>query len=321
MFNFFYFITIFLISLILFKIFIPIYNNNIIDVPNLRSSHNIAKPTGGGLIFALITSLLDLFRNEYLSTICLPLSILGFLDDKKNISSFLRFFSQFLTVLVLIFITNDHSNLIKILIENHIIILLLPLTIFFTGIINFTNFMDGIDGLVGGSMLVIFLFFSINNNYLLFSIIPSLFAFLFFNWHPSKIFMGDSGSNFLGSIYVAMLLKCPSLMDSLILLTLSAPLFLDSLTCLVRRFFSKQNIFKPHKLHLYQRLVQAGFSHNCVSIMYISATFLLTCIATKSDINLIVYAIVIIFCFGFLLDKKFALSYEKALLNGNVKKS
>ena len=76
MFYFFYFITIFLISLIIYRIFIPVYRKNIIDIPNLRSSHKIAKPTGGGLIFALITCLLDLFRNNYLSIISLPLSIM-----------------------------------------------------------------------------------------------------------------------------------------------------------------------------------------------------------------------------------------------------
>ena len=313
MFNFFYFIIIFSITLVLYRIFIPVYKKYIIDVPNIRSSHEVAKPTGGGLIFALMTCLLDLFRNEYFSVISLPLSIIGFFDDKKSISSILRYLSQFLTVLALIFVTSNYSSLINILSERHLIILLIPLTIFLTGIINFTNFMDGIDGLVGGSMLVIFIFFSINNNFLFFSIIPLLLAFLFYNWHPSKIFMGDSGSNFLGSIYVAMLLKCTTLMDSLILLSLAAPLFLDSLTCLLRRYFSKQNIFQPHKLHLYQRLVQAGFSQQNVSKLYIFTTFLLSCIATKGDIYPLIFAIVIIFCFGVLLDIKFALSYEKAL--------
>ncbi len=313
MFDFFYFITIFLISLIVYKIFIPVYRKNIIDIPNLRSSHKVAKPTGGGLIFALMTCLLDLFRNNYLSIISLPLSILGFIDDKKNISSILRFFSQFLTVLVLIFLTMDHAILIKILSEKYFLVLLIPLTIFLTGIINFTNFMDGIDGLVAGSMLVIFIFFSVKNDFLFLSIIPLLFAFLFYNWHPSKIFMGDSGSNFLGSIYITMLLKSSSIFDFFVLLALASPLFLDAATCLIRRYLNNQNIFKPHKLHLYQRLIQSGFSHSLVSTTYISGTLLIGLVALSNNLSLLIFVVCLIFIFGIYLDKNVALSFNKSL--------
>tara|TARA_B100000989_G_scaffold297111_1_gene281960 strand:+ start:10602 stop:11567 length:966 start_codon:yes stop_codon:yes gene_type:complete len=319
MFYFFYFITIFFISLIIYRIFIPVYRKNIIDIPNLRSSHKIAKPTGGGLIFALMTSLLDLFQNNYLSIISLPLSILGFIDDKKNISSILRFFSQFLTVLVLIFLTMDHSIFLKILSEKYFLVLIIPLTIFLTGIINFTNFMDGIDGLVAGSMLVIFIFFSFKNEFLFFSIIPLLFAFLFYNWHPSQIFMGDSGSNFLGSIYITMLLKSSSIFDFFILLALASPLFLDAATCLIRRYLNNQNIFKPHKLHLYQRLIQSGFSHALVSTFYISGTLLIGIVTLSRNLNFIIFVVCLIFIIGIYLDKNVALSFHRSLISSKNK--
>lgn len=313
MFNFFYFITIFLILLILYRIFIPIFKKNIIDIPNLRSSHETAKPTGGGLIFAFMTCFLDLFRNNYLSTISLPLSIVGFIDDKKNISSILRFFSQFLTVLMLIFLTRDQSFLIKILSAKYFLIILIPLTIFLTGIINFTNFMDGIDGMVAGSMLVIFIFYSIKNDFLFLSIIPSLFAFLFYNWHPSKIFMGDSGSNFLGSIYVTMLLKSSSIFEFFMMLALASPLFLDAATCLFRRYINNQNIFKPHKLHLYQRLIQAGFSHGLASTAYIAGTLLIGLVALSNNLNFVIFVVFLIIIIGIYLDKNVALSFNNSL--------
>ena len=68
-------------------------------------------------------------------------------------------------------------------------------------LINFTNFIDGIDGIVAGCFLVIFIMASviIDNSYI--PIASSLLAFLFFNWEPSRLFMGDIGSTFLGSIF------------------------------------------------------------------------------------------------------------------------
>ena len=64
--------------------------------------------------------------------------------------------------------------------------------------VNFINFMDGIDGLVAINMFLIFLNYSLINNFHLISIPIVLFIFLFYNWSPAKIFMGDSGSTFLG---------------------------------------------------------------------------------------------------------------------------
>ena len=85
------------------------------------------------------------------------------------------------------------------LIGNFLIIALL--TFLFVSIVNFTNFADGLDGLVGSSMLVIFLFaaYLLNINYIF--LVGGLIGFLILNWYPAKVFMGDSGSYFLGSMY------------------------------------------------------------------------------------------------------------------------
>ena len=77
----------------------------------------------------------------------------------------------------------------------YFIFIFLLLLIIGTSIINFMNFMDGIDGLVCGCMIVIFSFMNIEIHYLL-PIIGTLIGFLFFNWEPSKVFMGDTGSLF-----------------------------------------------------------------------------------------------------------------------------
>ena len=62
--------------------------------------------------------------------------------------------------------------------------------------------------------------------------------------------------------------------EAVSLLLIGTPLLGDALTCVLRRFFAKQNPFKAHKVHLYQRLVSGGLSHRKVSLIYIICTFL-----------------------------------------------
>ena len=73
-----------------------------------------------------------------------------------------------------------------------------------TSIINFANFADGIDGLLSSSMIIIFVLSALqnNNNSFLWGIVGCLVGFLFYNWQPSKLFMGDVGSTFLGAIFL-----------------------------------------------------------------------------------------------------------------------
>ena len=103
--------------------------------------------------------------------------------------------------------------------------------------------MDGSDGIVAGSMLLIFLIGSIviANSYLILS--GSLIGFLIWNWHPSKVFMGDGGSTFLGALFVGLLFNADSLNLSFQILLILSPLIGDALFCLLRRLFNGQRIF------------------------------------------------------------------------------
>ena len=138
-----------------------------------------------------------------------------------------------------------------------------------TGIINFINFMDGIDGIICSSVipwLISLSLISSTNIYIAFSF--SLLGFLFWNWQPSKIFMGDVGSMFLGSLIAISILKVESYPNFMALLMIISPLIFDPLTCLITRYAYGQNIFSPHRLHLYQRMVQNGFEHWQISLIY-----------------------------------------------------
>ena len=87
--------------------------------------------------------------------------------------------------------------------------------------------------------------------------------------------MGDSGSYFLGSIYFSSIVLSNSITNLLALLMVGSPLYLDVMFCVLRRYFHKQNIFKAHKLNLYQRLNQNGLNHWQVSSIYISSKLLI----------------------------------------------
>ena len=81
------------------------------------------------------------------------------------------------------------------------------------GLINFTNFMDGIDGLVAGCMGVIMTFLAIEfaAPWPIWALVGSLLGFLIWNWSPAQVFMGDVGSTFLGALFSALVLHAPSL--------------------------------------------------------------------------------------------------------------
>ena len=132
-----------------------------------------------------------------------------------------------------------------------------------------------IAGLISGSMIVIFLTINGEFHYLL-PIIGTLTAFLYFNWYPSKIFMGDAGSLYLGTYLTSLMYSSPGITSNFKILLLCSPLFLDAFICITRRLINKKNIFKAHKSHLYQRLVSNGLKHSVVASIYISAIALLS---------------------------------------------
>lgn len=283
----------------------------LIDIPNIRSSHTKPIPKGGGIIFVIIGSLGALLLKNELILYCLPLTILGFIDDWKNISSLIRFLVQILTSILILFKVSP-DWLFSLQINQILFLLILGSCIFLmTAIINFINFMDGLDGLLSSCMLLIFLFISLNfsNSYL--PLCGALLVFIFWNWQPAKVFMGNVGSSFLGVLFAATIFNTNSPEKSIALLICSLPLIFDSTFCVIRRFFDGQKIFHAHKLHLYQRLNQAGWSHAKVTLFY-SISILFLCLAYQ--FFGIIYQLqlsIVIFIIGFLLDKYVAYPFDK----------
>ena len=304
------FLIFFMLSYFILKLSLPKFKEWLLEHPNFRSLHKEPTPSGGGIVFVLIGTLGAYYFKFLLPLICLPLSIIGLIDDRINLSNKLRYFFQVITVIFLINICP-----LKIETSNYFLdsILNLILIIFLTAIINFVNFMDGIDGLVAGSMIIYLLIFVNILTPALIPLIASLFAFLIFNWHPAKVFMGDTGSTYLGVLFAGLLLEMPSWNISLEILLVASPLLADAFFCIIRRILSSENIFKPHRKHLYQRLIgNRGLTHSKVSSIYIFASFSLAMSKYLGGLNLIIVSLAIVLFVGYYLDRKIATPFQES---------
>jgi len=287
------------------KKLLPYFRNNFISYPNERSLHKKPIPLGGGILIFIFSTIFLSFNKNYIPIYCFPLGIIGVLDDKYNIDKKYRFFIQIITSLILLFFSETKVilNFTDVFLINFLCIFLIIFLA--TGIINFINFMDGVDGLVGISMSIIFIFAGINFYNDIWPLISSILGFLIWNWKPAKIFMGDSGSTFLGAFYVGLIFNAQNFYDQIGLILIGTPLLADSLFCLISRAIKKQSIFDAHNQHLYQRLVKSGWSHSKVSILYASAiTFLGFVFINKNLYYLIISALITIFL-GLFINKKY----------------
>ena len=301
----------FILTFFFLKKFIPILRKFFPVIPNERGMHNIVKPSSGGISFIAIYAVLAIYQGFILPLFSIPIAVIGVFDDKFNLSKLIRFIFQVITIsLIILYLNNDPNSFVSYL-KNYGILGYFLLIFLGTSIINFINFMDGIDGLICGSMIIIFSTLD-GGFYNLSPLIGTLTAFLYFNWYPSKIFMGDAGSLFLGSYLVSLMYSSSNDFTSFFkICLLCSPILMDAISCLFRRFINKKNIFNAHKSHLYQRLVSNGYKHSTVSIIYILAISTLSIFYLFSTTLNLFVASTILFILGIYLDRKYALSFDE----------
>ncbi len=291
----------FILVSLLFYCFKKYSSKYFLDKPNSRSSHTKPIPRGAGIVFSTFTSFLSLLFLESKIYFAYPLSIVGFIDDKYSIPSWIRFLSQFFTSFFILY-----NSIFFIEFLNPSIIIS---TIFFTvlgiAIINFTNFLDCLDGLITSVFMIIFATIALENQSYL-PLVISLLSFLLLNWHPAKLFMGDSGSTYIGAVFFYTLLQTNDPKVFMGRLLLASPIYLDALTCLLSRFRNNFNIFRAHRMHLAQRLYQAGWSHSKVAKLYIFFTLINSLIYIFGNLNEMYFFTLFILFFGFYIDKKYA---------------
>jgi UDP-N-acetylmuramyl pentapeptide phosphotransferase/UDP-N-acetylglucosamine-1-phosphate transferase len=154
------------------------------------------------------------------------------------------------------------------------------------GFTNFFNFMDGVDGMAGGAAVIYggflscFAFQQQAPGACLVSLLAvgASLGFLTQNFPSARTFMGDEGSLFLGMLFAVMSLglfrssRDPAIILSFLLLY--SVVFYDCSLTIMRRLIAGENIFRAHRSHLYQRLVQHGWSHPEATFLYLSLTLL-----------------------------------------------
>lgn len=296
--------------------------NQLLDIPNERSSHSEPIPHGAGLVIVLIclTSyvpvsivFLGSFSWGYLLGASL-VALISFLDDIFSIPIYVRLLIHALAAFCLIAdVDTWHgiSMLGGISLGNwgYLITFL-----WIVWMVNSYNFMDGIDGLAGLQAVIAGLGWMLLSGILgipslyLFSgvIAASSLGFLFHNWRPATIFMGDVGSAFLGFTFAALplLARVTNQSKSWDLLPIAAVLFVwfflfDSVITLLRRAIRGEKIWIAHREHLFQRLVLSGYTHRRVTLIYgILASLLslsvLMSVEFREDIGLAMFPVVLI---------------------------
>lgn len=287
---------------------IPWLSRRLLDQPNARSSHSQPTPRGGGLVLVGVGGVGMLLMGSWLPLLCLPLALVGFLDDRRDLPASLRFGVQLSTAVLLLLL----SPLVPLSLATVPLLLLLAVAI--TAVINFTNFMDGLDGLVAICLAVAFAAVALASplGWPLWPLVGSLLGFLVWNWSPARVFMGDVGSTFLGALFAAVVLQASSWQDALARLLLLTPLLADAGLCVPRRLLVGQPILQAHRLHLFQRLHQAGWSHAQVAALYGGACALLAGVYLARQSGWMVALALAQLVLGCVLDRCVAVSFSVA---------
>ncbi|MRX63774.1 UDP-GlcNAc--UDP-phosphate GlcNAc-1-phosphate transferase [Maribacter sp. RZ05] len=228
------------------------------DVPNERSSHSQKTIRGGGIIF--VVALLIYFVSHslsypYLAAAIAILAIISFIDDIRSLGTGIRLVFQFVGIGLILYQVNLFQMPFWYLI---------PIFITCLGMLNIFNFMDGINGITGFYTLVAigtFLYMNqinpiIDNAILIYGFI-GVAVFGFFNFRKKALFFaGDIGSITIGVFILYLTLHFCIQLNSIIPLLFISVYFVDGSVTIMERLLKKENIFKPHKSHLYQVLTQ-----------------------------------------------------------------
>ena len=299
----------------------------IFDVPNARKEHAAPIPTMGGI--AIITGMMTAlslwfpFSNQ-LTQVCFFFSItvlfgVGIMDDLKDLSARYKFIIQI--GLALLIALSD----LRITSFNGLFgINELPLAAQYTftilaivGITNAFNLIDGIDGLAGGlgfmSLITLGIFLTmsgdINTALIAFALAGGILAFLYFNFNPAKIFMGDTGSLVLGFVISVLCIRLMQVnvgvanpvlphVPVFVLGVVLIPVF-DTIRVFAARIWKGKSPFTADRTHIHHLLTNTGFSHSFASklICFIHGFILIEVYWLRTLTQGLILAILIVFMF------------------------
>ena len=320
-----------LIPLVFVAIFTPVVKKiavhvGALDIPNNRKVHTTPIPRLGGLGivlgfllgYMLFCEPSSLMNAIFIGTFVIVIT--GIIDDINPIPAKIKFLGQLAAVLIVVFYGGLSIN--KLTVFGYLIDfrwLTIPLTIAFLLLcINCMNLIDGLDGLSSGIGAIYFLTVGIISIllgrigiYYTISLIMlgCCLGFLIHNFNPASIFMGDSGSMFLGYIMgvIALLGYKSAFLTSLVipLLIIAIPL-LDVIFAIVRRKLKGESITKPDKCHIHHQLLRKNLSQKATVLIIYFVQLLFSfasIIYALHNIKLgyIMYAVLIIIVLAFVL--------------------
>lgn len=273
------------------------YKIGAVDVPrDKRRVHKRPTPRIGGLaiIFGFLVAIIsfnDSWSRELVSILIGVgiLGVLGIIDDCKELDAKLKFVVQIIAALVVVIFGDIRISVMSnpnVFSENPYIIFpqWLSITVTVLWIVfmtNAVNFIDGLDGLAAGvsaimSMSLVFIAITYHEYEIALlgiALMGACFGFLPFNFNPAKIFMGDTGSMFLG--YMLSVLSVQGMFKSYAVISFAVPIIMlglplfDALFAMLRRLLTGKNPMSADRGHLHHRLYDMGFSQKqTVFILY-----------------------------------------------------
>ncbi|MDE6300857.1 MAG: glycosyltransferase family 4 protein [Muribaculaceae bacterium] len=253
---------------------------NIIDKPNLRSSHTSVTLRGGGIIFLLGAWIFWFFSGFEYSWFILGLSLIGcvsFIDDIRSLPDSTRLVAQFVAMFLMFYqlgILNPH--------DWWIVIVALIVCV---GIVNAYNFMDGINGITGGYSIAVLLpmiYLNTGYNYIsmqyLFIVALSLMVFCFFNFRKkAKCFAGDVGSISIAFILLFALGKLILKTGDFAYIVFLAVYGADAVLTICHRIILHENLGEAHRKHAYQIMAnELKIPHTVVASSYMALQLIIS---------------------------------------------
>lgn len=257
------------------------------DIPNDRSSHEVPTPRGGGvaLVSILLVSISVLYyygmiKADFSVSLLIGLSIIavtGLIDDIKSLPVLIRaityVFAAALSVLLIGGVPHLSINNYSFNLGYFGYVLSVIYLVWLT---NLFNFMDGTDGFAAIQTICVAIFCGLLLSHsgntslaiILFCLVSSTTGFLFWNWPPAKIFMGDVGSCTLGFLFglFSIYTEKNEIVSISVWLIVLSPFIGDATFTLIKRMVNGEKWYKSHNSHAYQKLFQLGVTHKQLAI-------------------------------------------------------
>ncbi len=279
----------FVVTLVLIPLLVRFaIGRDLLDVPNARSSHEIPTPRFGGLaVMVGVWAAIPFMNGGFLLLATATLAgLVGILDDFVDLQFWMKALGQAAAAFILLFLATPPIGVAA---GPFWPVALLFGVVWVVAVVNAYNFMDGIDGIAGGTAILnaVFLAALVGASGLgasLAALAAAVAAFLMWNISPARIFLGDSGSHFVGFFLGAVALYTDpvggpgapygSYLAFVVAAAVFTPFLFDTAFTLVRRAVVGKNIFAAHREHIYQRVTPDPAKHRQASIVYFALSAL-----------------------------------------------